>query len=245
MEGKPMSPEVLALTEKKMSMTLDDIINMSKTNDNKGRKQRVWNHNQKFSNNGSRDKNAKVERVMNNQSFMRRKYSNNGSQDKNAKVQRVMNNRSFMRQGALSHGRTNFQSNQFPLATEAAKKAAAAPINNRAFNQRRVMNVNKLRVAPLRSEEKAANGWGFIMKQNSQHQPKPATMRQKPSMLQQNSQHRAKPVPVRQHPQTLDALFANMTEQRSESFSQQNRGPRRNGGGRQSIVPCPRGRFIR
>ncbi|GAA0182766.1 hypothetical protein LIER_30421 [Lithospermum erythrorhizon] len=197
MAAKPLSPEALALTEKKMNMTLDDIINMAKTNENKGRKQRVWNRN--------------------------RKSSNNSSQDKNANVQRFMNTRVSMRQGALAERRTNFQSNQLPLATEAAKKAVFAPMHNKAFNQRRVVNVNKLRVAPPPPQKKFANGGGFMRKQNFQHQAKPALVWQKP--------------------QTLDSLFANMKEQRLKSLPQQNNGPRRNGGGHPSIVPWARRHF--
>ncbi|KAG9149308.1 hypothetical protein Leryth_003284 [Lithospermum erythrorhizon] len=198
MAAKPLSHEALALTEKKMDMALDDIINLSKTNENKWKKQRVWNRDQKF--------------------------SNNASQDKHGKVQRFTNSRSSMRQGAISQKRTNFQSNQFPLATEAAKKAYAAPLHNRNFNQRTVVNINKLRVAPPPYQKKAANGGGFMTKQNSQHQVKPAMARQKP--------------------QTLDALFANMKEERLKSLSHNNSGPRRNAGGYQSIVPWARGRFI-
>lgn len=48
-------------------------------------------------------------------------------------------------QGALAQRRSNFQGNQFPLATEAARKAAAGPLRNRAFGHNRAANWNKTR----------------------------------------------------------------------------------------------------
>lgn len=119
MAAKPLTSEAIALTEKKMDMSLDDIIKMSKTRSMKPKKQRVSNMGQK--------------------SF------NNVPQDKGLKVKRFMDTRSSLRQGALSQRRSSFKGNQFPLATEAAKKAAVAPIQGRAFNRSRPFNVNKLR----------------------------------------------------------------------------------------------------
>ncbi|KAL3360657.1 hypothetical protein AABB24_013878 [Solanum stoloniferum] len=119
MAAKILTTETIALTEKKMDMTLDDIIKMSKTNTTKTKKQRVSNRSQKF--------------------------SNNIAQDKSAKIQRFMDTRSSMRQGALAQRRSNFQGDQFPLATEAARRAAVAPIRNRAFNRSQAVNVNKQR----------------------------------------------------------------------------------------------------
>ncbi|PIN20139.1 hypothetical protein CDL12_07155 [Handroanthus impetiginosus] len=119
MAAKPMTSEAIALTEKKMDMTLDDIIKMSKTNAAKPKKQRVSNRSQKF--------------------------FNNVKPDNALKVRRFMDTRSSLRQGALARRRSNFQGNQFPLATEAAKKAAAAPIRSKAFNRSRPFNVNKPR----------------------------------------------------------------------------------------------------
>lgn len=43
-------------------------------------------------------------------------------------------------QGVLAQRRSNFQGNQFPMATEAARKAAAVPLRDRAFNRNRVPN---------------------------------------------------------------------------------------------------------
>lgn len=119
MAAKPLTTEAIALTEKKMDMSLDDIIKMSKNTTVKAKKQRVSNRNQKF--------------------------MNNAAKDKSVKVQNFMNSRSSFRQGVLAQRRSNFQGNQFPLATEAARKAAVAPLNNRGFNRSRAVNVNKAR----------------------------------------------------------------------------------------------------
>ncbi|CAL5356299.1 unnamed protein product [Camellia sinensis] len=118
MAAKPLTSETIALTEKKMDMTLDDIIKMSKSNTTKANKPRVSNRNQKF--------------------------VNSAAQEKSTKVRRFMDSRSSLRQGVLAQRRSNFQGNQFPLATEAARKAAVAPFRNRAFNRSRGFNVNKL-----------------------------------------------------------------------------------------------------
>ncbi|KAL2551022.1 hypothetical protein Fot_12552 [Forsythia ovata] len=191
---KPLTSEAIALTEKKINMTLDDIIKLSKTNVTKPKKQRVSNRDQKF--------------------------VKNAAQDKSAKVQRFMDTRSSLRQGALARRRSNFQGNQFPLATEAARKAAVAPIRNRAFNQSRPVNTNKPRGWAPAVQKNSANGGGFTLKKQNQQ---------------------VKVVP-KQRSQTLDSLFANMKEQRMRVLSRQNNGPRRNGGG-QPMVPWARGRF--
>ncbi|KHN25647.1 hypothetical protein glysoja_018221 [Glycine soja] len=116
MATKPLTTEAIALTEKKMDMTLDDIIKMSKNTKNK-KPRRVLNKSQKF--------------------------SNNFTQDKSAKVQRYMESRSSLRQGALAKRRSNFQGNQFPAAVEVARKAVTAPLHNRVPNRNRVANWNK------------------------------------------------------------------------------------------------------
>ncbi|KAK4435481.1 Nucleoside diphosphate kinase, chloroplastic [Sesamum alatum] len=194
MAAKPLTTEAIALTEKKMDMTLDDIIKMSKTNGAKPKNQRVSNRGQKF--------------------------VNNAAQDKFSKARRFMDTRSSLRQGALARRRSNFQGNQFPLATEAARKAAVAPIRNRAFNRSKPFNVNKPRAGSSTVQKVAANGGGFTVKK----QPQQAN------------------VGPKQKPQTLDSLFANMKEQRMRVLSQQNNGTRRNGGG-QPRVPWARNRL--
>ncbi|KAJ8553133.1 hypothetical protein K7X08_020526 [Anisodus acutangulus] len=194
MAAKTLTSETIALTEKKMDMTLDDIIKMSKTNTTKTKKQRVSNRSQKI--------------------------SNNVTQDKSAKIQRFMDTRSSMRQGALARRRSNSQGDQFPLATEASRREAVAPICNRAFNRSWEVNVNKQRFGAPPVQKNAANGGRFIVKQPKQE---------------------IKAV-SKQRPQTLDSLFANMKEQRMKMQSQQNNAPKRNGGG-QLVVPWARGRF--
>ncbi|KAL6997994.1 hypothetical protein U1Q18_008118 [Sarracenia purpurea var. burkii] len=73
------------------------------------------------------------------------KTLNNVSQEKSSKIRRFLDSRSSLRQGVLAQKRSNFQGNQFPLATEAARKAAVVPIRNRAFNRGRGVNVNQPR----------------------------------------------------------------------------------------------------
>lgn len=43
-------------------------------------------------------------------------------------------------QGALAQRRSNYQGNQFALATEIARKAASVPFRNRAFAYNQVAN---------------------------------------------------------------------------------------------------------
>ncbi|GFP82574.1 hypothetical protein PHJA_000400400 [Phtheirospermum japonicum] len=196
METKPLTSNTIALTEKKMDMTLDEIIKMSKTRGMKPKKQRVSNKGQKF--------------------------VNNKSQDKNLKIRRFMDTRSSLRQvsqktiGALAQRRSNFQGNQFPLATEAAKKAAVAPIRSRAFNRNRQFNVNKRVVGASNIRKNVGNGGGFTVKKT----------------VEQGN------VGPKQKPQTMDSLFANMKEER---MSRQNNGSTRNGGSQRG-VPWARGR---
>ncbi|PSS11303.1 UAP56-interacting factor like [Actinidia chinensis var. chinensis] len=203
MAAKPLTTERIALTEKKMDMTLDDIIKMSKNNTSKTKTPRVSNRSQKF--------------------------LNNGAQEKTSKVRRFMDSRSSMRQGVLAQRRSNFKGNQFPLATEAARKAAVAPIRNRAFNRGWGFDVNKPRVRAPPVQRKAANG-RFTVKPQPQAQPQP------------QPQPQVNLVP-KQRPQTLDAMFANMKEQRMRALSHQNNGGRRNGSGQQQRQQWGRGRF--
>ncbi|XP_027362154.1 uncharacterized protein LOC113869852 isoform X2 [Abrus precatorius] len=137
MAAKPLTTEAIALTEKKMDMTLDDIIKMSKNTRNR-KQRRVVNKSQKF--------------------------SNNFTQDKSSKVQRYMDSRASLRQGALAKRRSNFQGNQFPVAVEVARKAVTAPLRNRVPNRNRVANWNKARFRVPTSQRRVANG-GITSKQ--------------------------------------------------------------------------------
>ncbi|XP_071737458.1 uncharacterized protein [Rutidosis leptorrhynchoides] len=191
MAGKPLTTAAIAMTEKKVDMSLDDIIKMSKngTGVNKSKKQRIPNKNQK--------------------------YSNNVVQDKSMKLRRFMDSRSALRQGALAQRRSNFQGNQFPLAAQAANKAAAAPIHSRNFNQNQPMTSYRQRPVRPQFQNKSANG-GFAVKKQ------------------------VVKVATKQRPQTMDSLFANMKEQRVKALSQQqnnNNTGRRNGGGQSRPGP--------
>ncbi|XP_024996297.1 uncharacterized protein LOC112529306 isoform X2 [Cynara cardunculus var. scolymus] len=191
MAAKPLTAAAIAMTEKKMDMALDDIIKMSKTGTgtNRAKKQRVPNKNQKF--------------------------SNNVAQDKPMKLKRFMDSRSSLRQGVLAQRRSSFQGNQFPLAAEAARKAAVAPIRNRNFNRNQAMTSYRPRPVARPVQNRAANG-GFAVKQQQQQVK----------------------VVSKQRAQTLDSLFANMKEQRMKA-QQQNNNMRRNGGGGQQQRPRP------
>ncbi|KAH6805097.1 hypothetical protein C2S51_029928 [Perilla frutescens var. frutescens] len=199
MAAKPLTSEAIALTEKKMDMSLDDIIKMSKTRNMKPKKHRVSNKGQK--------------------SF------NTVPQDKGLKVKRFMDTRSSLRQGALAQRRSNIQGNQFPLATEAAKKAVVAPIQGRAFNQSRPFNVNKSRAGPSTFQKNAATGAGFNLKKPLQKPVQQAYLGPK------------------QKPQTLDSLFANMKEERMRVLYRPTNRSRRNGGS-QPGVPWARGGYM-
>ncbi|XP_047983424.1 uncharacterized protein LOC125224118 [Salvia hispanica] len=198
MADKLLTSEAIALTEKKMDMSLDDIIKMSKTRAVKPNKHRVSNKGQK--------------------SF------NNASQDKGLKVKRFMDTRTSLRQGALAQRRSNFQGNHFPLASEAAKKAAVAPIRSRASNWSRPFNVNKSRTGASTFKNNAATGSGFIVKKPQQKPAQQASLSPK------------------QKPQTLDSLFANMKEERMRVLSRQSNDSRRKGRS-QLGVPWARGYY--
>ncbi|EPS61520.1 hypothetical protein M569_13277 [Genlisea aurea] len=120
MAAKPLTTEAIALTEKKMDMSLDDIIKMSKNNTTKHKKQRVSNRNQNV--------------------------FNNAAQNKSLKAQRFMDTRSSLRQGALAQRRSNFKDNQFSFTAEAAKKAAVAPLNIGPFQQARSLDIQRIKV---------------------------------------------------------------------------------------------------
>ncbi|KAE8722491.1 nucleoside diphosphate kinase III [Hibiscus syriacus] len=202
MAAKPLTSKAIALTEKKMDMTLDDIIKLSKKTTNKGKKQQ--------------------QPRMPNKS---QRPVSNAAKDKAFKVRQYMNSRSSLRQGVLAQRRSNFQGNRFPFAAEAAQRTAVAPFRNRAFNSRRVPNLNKPRIGatPI---QRTANG-GFAAK---------LSLRQPQQQQQQENKV------TKQKPKTLDSLFANMKEERMRVFSHQNKNVQPNGGGRQ-IVPWGRGRF--
>ncbi|XP_058732112.1 uncharacterized protein LOC131603712 [Vicia villosa] len=198
MVAKPLIAELVALTEKKMDMTLDDIIKMSKN-----------------------PKVTKQIRVSNKS----KKFTNTFAQDKSLKARRYMESRSSLRQGVLAKRRSSFQGNQFPLATEVARKVVAAPLHYGFANCNKMANWNKPRFQVPVNQRRAANG-GFAAK------PLPQYHQQ-----QQQHQHHYQPQdvnikkPNNQRPHTLDSLFANMKEQRMKAFSRQNNAVQHNGAG--------------
>ncbi|KAK1285449.1 hypothetical protein QJS10_CPB20g01803 [Acorus calamus] len=119
MAMKPLTSKAIALTEKKMDMTLDDIIKMSKKSSSKGKK---------------------LPRA----SIKSRGFANEGpSRGNSFKMQRFMNTRSSVRQDGLAQRRMNLNGTQLPLITEFAGKAAAAPV------QKKVVNRNRPRIMAL------------------------------------------------------------------------------------------------
>ncbi|KAL9386921.1 hypothetical protein Peur_020045 [Populus x canadensis] len=197
---KPLTHDEIANTEKKLDMPLDDIIKMSKNTAKPKKQQRAPIKNQKM--------------------------FNNPAHEKALKMRRYMDSRPLVRQAALAQRRSNFQRNQFPLTSEAARKAAVAPFRNRSFGRNFMANANNARAGGFTVQRRAANG-GFAMKSP-------------PRLNQQQQQGDGG---AKQRPQTLDSLFANMKEQRMKVLSRQNKVVQHNGGGRQPRVPWARGRF--
>ncbi|XP_068637869.1 uncharacterized protein [Aristolochia californica] len=136
---KPMTSEAIALMEKKMNMTLDEIIKESKKPSSKSRNTWVPNKNRGLLNGDSFQGNA-------------------------AKVQQFMDLGSYLRQGVLSQRRSNFTGNQFPLTAEVANKAAISPIHNKAFTYFRVGTWNKPRVPSIPVNREAAHEDAFTGK---------------------------------------------------------------------------------
>ncbi|CAE6132200.1 unnamed protein product [Arabidopsis arenosa] len=142
---KPITTETVALTEKKMDMSLDEIIKMEKsnTNVNKGKKQRASNKKEKF---------------------------NGAAKNSAVKAQHYMDSRSDVRQRAFAKKRTNFQGNQFPVTTTIARKAASAnQLRGRPYNAGRMTNTNQSRFITPPAQNRAAQR-GFVAKPQQQQQ---------------------------------------------------------------------------
>ncbi|EMS46608.1 hypothetical protein TRIUR3_19001 [Triticum urartu] len=108
MDSVPLTAEAIAFTEKKMDMTLEDIIKMSKKKGPAGKK-------------------APRQQVK------KRPFQNGNSNQGKAKVQRFHESRSSIRQGVLAQRRSNLDANQFQITKQAANKAATMPVNNGSF----------------------------------------------------------------------------------------------------------------
>ncbi|KAJ0971729.1 hypothetical protein J5N97_019688 [Dioscorea zingiberensis] len=105
----PLINDAIARAEKKLDMSLDDLIKMSKKTSSAKRKP----HRVPIKSQGI--------------------FGSNTSQ-RNIKHRQFMDSRSSIRQGVLAKRRSNCQGNQFPLTTEVAKKAASVPIHDRMVN---------------------------------------------------------------------------------------------------------------
>lgn len=139
MATEPLTNETIALTEKKVDMALDDIIKMSKSNVNKGKKPRtIPNKTQNISNGAA-------------------KYNT-------LKARHYIDSRSAVRQGAFAKRRSNFQGNQFPVTSNIARKAATAlPLRGRLINAGRMAKTNQSRFVAPPVQNRAAHG-GFNAK---------------------------------------------------------------------------------
>ncbi|CAN0840956.1 hypothetical protein LINGRAHAP2_LOCUS3026 [Linum grandiflorum] len=119
-----------------------------------------------------------------------------------------MDARPFVRQGALAQKRSNFQGSHFPIAKDFARKAAVVPLrnSNRPFNNNAMPNANKARERSFMVRRRGDNS-AFTAKAPQQQQQQQGDGGIKPRI------------------QTLDAMFANMKEQRTRaSLQQQNNG---------------------
>ncbi|KAL0904093.1 hypothetical protein M5K25_026165 [Dendrobium thyrsiflorum] len=141
MAANAVSTEIIALTEKKMDMALDDIIKMSKKASFKGKQ-------------ASRTSN-KSQRFMNDHGIQR-----------NSKVQRFMNSRSSIRQGVLSQRRTSFKRNQFPVTTAVARRGDVATIRNRVVypSKQRYFLVFYVNDGKIHAFECASHMWTIRLK---------------------------------------------------------------------------------
>ncbi|XP_048631992.1 uncharacterized protein LOC106438807 isoform X10 [Brassica napus] len=165
---KPITTETVALTEKKMDMSLDAIIKMSKrnnTNVNKGKKLR-----------------ASVSSLKLRASNKKEKF-NGAAKNSTVKAQRYMDSRSDVRQGAFAKRRSNFQG---PVTTAVARDVASgAPIRGRPYNAGRMANTNQSRfITPPAQYGSAPRG--FVSKQwekIEQKQPNGGGQRQGPQTL--------------------------------------------------------------
>uniref|UniRef100_A0ACD6A0C0 Uncharacterized protein n=1 Tax=Avena sativa TaxID=4498 RepID=A0ACD6A0C0_AVESA len=156
MESVPLTAEAIAFTEKKMDMTLEDIIKMSKKKTPAGKK-------------ASR------------QPIKKNPFQNGSSNQGNGKVQRFIESRSSIRQGVLAQRRSNLDGNQFQITKTAAKTAAAMPVRGRA------------------------DRW------NKPSAPSTSVQRRPVSETLQNSKGKEM---HKEQPRTMDALFAQMKQQR-------------------------------
>ncbi|WZY82820.1 hypothetical protein YC2023_029204 [Brassica napus] len=204
---KPITTETVALTEKKMDMSLDAIIKMSKrnnTNVNKGKKLR-----------------ASVSSLKLRASNKKEKF-NGAAKNSTVKAQRYMDSRSDVRQGAFAKRRSNFQG---PVTTAVARDVASgAPIRGRPYNAGRMANTNQSRSRLLdNSLIICLITWAPLyaillslrfITPPAQYGSAPRGFVSKQQQWEKIEQKQANGGGQRQGPQTLDSRFANMKEER-------------------------------
>ncbi|XP_025820878.1 uncharacterized protein LOC112896957 isoform X1 [Panicum hallii] len=194
MDSLPLTAEAIAFTEKKMDMTLEDIIKMSKKKNPGGKKPPR-------------------------QPIKKRPFQNGNSSQGNAKVQRFMESRSTIRQGVLAQRRSNLGGNQFPVTKQAAKKAAAMPMRNKAgrWNKPRkgdVIITSILCHWSSRCWEVVCLRWNCT-----------STLVQRRPVGDAFQNGKAKETQNQAAPRTMDALFAQMKAQRMRTVPQQQANP--------------------
>ncbi|XVF10402.1 hypothetical protein REPUB_Repub07fG0179800 [Reevesia pubescens] len=252
MAAKPLTTEAIALTEKKMDMTLDDIIKMSKNTSNKGKMlRRVPNKSQK--------------------------PVSNAAKEKAFKVQQYMDSRSSLRQGVLAQRRSNFQGKSWiyniddlwnvvlvnKLFCGTPKYLIRFLVKKWSPIQVKVVPILELFFCLSGLDIEASilsAGVGHSIGFDFLHQvvlaasdslmtlvigrigAQPLQRRAANGVFAEKQEQQGNVV-TKQRSQTLDSLFANMKEQRMKVFSRsQNNAVQRNGGGRQRM-PSGRGRF--
>ncbi|KAK0586713.1 hypothetical protein LWI29_011168 [Acer saccharum] len=222
MAAKPLTSEAIALTEKKMDMTLDDIIKMSK--------------------NTTATKPKQQHRVLN----KGQKTFGNAVQEKAFKVRQYMGSRSSVRQGVLAQRRSNFQGNHFPLTTEVARKATSAPARNRAFNGSMVPNkMNRARGGALPVQRRSNGGFAKLQQQRPhQQQQDNAVTKQRPqtldSLFANMKEQRMKVVSRQNNNNNNGGGGVQRNNNNGGGGVQRNGGIQRNGGGR-ARLPWVRG----
>ncbi|OVA11329.1 hypothetical protein BVC80_9007g39 [Macleaya cordata] len=155
MDVKPLTSEQIARNEKKMNMTLDDIIKMSKRTTSNPRKPRASNKSRKFPKNGT-------------------------AQGNSSNVRQFMVSRSSIRQGVLVQRRSNFQNNQIHLVTATTSNSAPSPIHSRPLIRNRMVNMSKQRVGGRSPVQKKTTEDGFSQKQQQQQEVKVVTKQSGP-----------------------------------------------------------------
>ncbi|KAL5730471.1 hypothetical protein ACHQM5_003285 [Ranunculus cassubicifolius] len=130
-DKKPLTTsEAIVVIEKKMNMTLDDLIKNSK----------------KETKNASTEKKTNTRRFSNKTQKPFHNPSSASARVKSSKVQRFMDSGSSHRHAAFALRRSKFQENQFSVAIEAGKRVTySAPTYRKPVNGKRIDKWNKPR----------------------------------------------------------------------------------------------------